>query len=117
MTATPSRRPSSTVTGKPGRDDGEEDDVRRRQLLASLALTAAGAASTRISRGIPPAYPPESPDAGLDDILISRVRDAMLGLAPSPRRFPLASCVQGWPPRWPTFTTAGTAGWPTGSPG
>lgn len=84
VTATPSRRPSSTVTGKPGRDDGEEDDVRRRQLLASLALTAAGAASTRISRSTPPAYPPESPDAGLDDILISRVRDAMLGLAPVP---------------------------------
>ncbi len=58
--------------------------MRRRQLLASLALTAAGAASTRISRGTPPAYRPESPDAGLDDILISRVRDAMLGLAPVP---------------------------------
>lgn len=40
VTGASCRGASSTVAGEPGREDGE---VRRRQLLANLALTAAGA--------------------------------------------------------------------------
>ncbi len=72
---------SSTVAGRPGPDDGREDDVRRRQLLASLALTAAGAV-TAGTAGPPPALP--AGESGLGELLIGQVRDAMLGLAPSP---------------------------------
>jgi transcriptional regulator with XRE-family HTH domain len=61
--------------------DAEENDVRRRQLLANLALTAAGAITTQTADP-PPA--PAAGDSGLDDLLTSQVRDAMLGLAPGP---------------------------------
>jgi transcriptional regulator with XRE-family HTH domain len=59
--------------------DAEENDVRRRQLLANLALTAAGAITTQTADP-PPA--PVAGDSGLADQLTSQVRDAMLGLAP-----------------------------------
>jgi hypothetical protein len=70
---------SSTVAVQGGREDGD-DPVRRRQLLAGLALTAAGAATTQ-GTGSGPA-PAASGEPGAGDRLISRVRDAMLGLAP-----------------------------------
>jgi transcriptional regulator with XRE-family HTH domain len=77
-TSTSSRGASSTVAGEPGREDGE---VRRRQLLANLALTAAGAVS---ARGADPLPEPSSAETRLGDLLISRTRDAMLGLVPGP---------------------------------
>lgn len=55
--------------------------MRRRQLLANLALTAAGAISIRVADP-PPAS--ASSETRLGDLLITRVRDAMLGLAPGP---------------------------------
>jgi transcriptional regulator with XRE-family HTH domain len=72
---------SSTVAGRSGPDDSGEDDVRRRQLLASLALAAAGAV-TAGTADLPPALP--AGESGLGELLIGQVRDAMLGLAPSP---------------------------------
>ncbi len=53
--------------------------MRRRQLLASLAVTAA--AATAPFRVGPPA---QSGEAASGELLIARVRDAMLGLAPGP---------------------------------
>ena len=78
VTSAPSRGVSSTVAGEPG---GEDDEVRRRQLLASLALTAAGAVGAQATGAAHANAPGE---AGLADLLISRVRDAMLGLVPGP---------------------------------
>ena len=66
------------MAGEPG---GEDDEVRRRQLLASLALTAAGAVGAQATG---PAHENAPGEAGLADLLISRVRDAMLGLVPGP---------------------------------
>jgi Helix-turn-helix domain len=76
----PSRTVSSTVAGEPGGRDG---DVRRRQLLAALGAAAVGAAGSGGNAGVPP---PAPADAGLGELLVSRVRDAMLGLAPVPSR-------------------------------
>lgn len=78
VTSALSRSASSTVAGERGREDGE---VRRRQLLANLALTAAGAISAQVAD--PPPAPP-STETSLGDLLITRMRDAMLGLAPGP---------------------------------
>jgi transcriptional regulator with XRE-family HTH domain len=58
----------------------EADEVRRRQMLASLGLAAASAASTRIS-GI--GYSSAPAEERPEEVLVSRVRDAMLGLAPA----------------------------------
>ena len=44
VTAGSAQQPCFTVAAKPGQEDGE-DPVRRRQLLASLAVTAAAAAA------------------------------------------------------------------------
>jgi transcriptional regulator with XRE-family HTH domain len=56
----------------------EADEVRRRQLLATLGLAAAGAT------GIPgTGYPPAPADERPEEVLVGRVRDAMLGLAPA----------------------------------
>jgi transcriptional regulator with XRE-family HTH domain len=74
--AAPSPRSSSTVAVEPGCEDGE-DPMRRRQLLANLAVTAAGASV----HGVTAAPPAEGPTG---ELLITRVRDAMLALAPSP---------------------------------
>jgi len=78
MTVEPPRMPCSTVAANPGQEDGE-DPVRRRQLLASLAVTAAAAAAP-FHRG--PAA--QSGEAASGDLLIARVRDAMLGLTSGP---------------------------------
>ena len=78
VTSASSRSASSTVAGEPGREEG---GVRRRQLLANLALTAAGAIGAQVASP-PPAS--ASSEAKLGDLLITRVRDAMLGLAPGP---------------------------------
>jgi transcriptional regulator with XRE-family HTH domain len=72
---------SSTVAGRPGPDDGREDDVQRRQLLASLALTVAGAVTTRAADPLPELPVGENT---LGDLLTGQVRDAMLGLVPRP---------------------------------
>jgi hypothetical protein len=68
--------------------------VRRRQLQANLALTAAGAISACVAD--PPPAPP-STETKLGDLLITRMRDAMLGLAPPPlRHFPGAGYAPDW---------------------
>jgi transcriptional regulator with XRE-family HTH domain len=78
VSGVPSRAVSFTVPGEPG---GRDDDVRRRQLLAALGAAAAGAAGNRVVGAVPPALPG---DARVGELLVSRVRDAMLGLAPVP---------------------------------
>jgi transcriptional regulator with XRE-family HTH domain len=77
----PGRATSFTVAGEPGRDD----DVRRRQLLASLGITAASAAGARIS-----AIPARPDDARMGEVLVGRVRDALLGMLPVPERASVA---------------------------
>jgi transcriptional regulator with XRE-family HTH domain len=72
-----SRAAWSSVAGGRGERD---DDVRRRQLLATLGVAAASAAS-RPAAGAATAMPG---DAGLAELLVARVRDAMLGLAQTP---------------------------------
>jgi len=80
---TPGRgRPAAVarrVSAEPGWEDGE-DPVRRRQLLASLAATAAAAAGVTAIAGPASAEGISAPG----DLLIGRVRDAMLGLGPAP---------------------------------
>jgi transcriptional regulator with XRE-family HTH domain len=61
-----------------GCEDGET--VRRRQLLASLVVTAAAAAGSSLPGG----GTPEAGEASSGELLITRVRDAMLGLDPVP---------------------------------
>jgi transcriptional regulator with XRE-family HTH domain len=67
----------STVAHAAGGEDGE-DPVRRRQLLANLAVTAAAAAGSSLHGGGTLAVG-ETSACGL---LVERVRDAMLGLNP-----------------------------------
>ncbi|QIZ37954.1 helix-turn-helix domain-containing protein [Saccharopolyspora sp. ASAGF58] len=72
------RLPTSKVQERSGREDGE-DPVRRRQLLANLAVTAATAAGAPLlltTTGGPVS------EAALGPVLITRLRDAMLGLHP-----------------------------------
>jgi len=102
---------SSTVAGESG---GRDDDVRRRQLLAALGAAAAGAAGSRVATAAPPAVPR---DARIGELLVSRVRDAMLGLAPVPSRVSagavragLDSAGQGAVGRSPAVAASG-AGW------
>jgi transcriptional regulator with XRE-family HTH domain len=76
----PSGLRPSRVAGKPG---GRDDDVRRRQLLAVLGAAAASVAGSRAGAAVPPVTP-RSAEVG--DLLVSWVRDAMLGLAPAPAR-------------------------------
>ncbi|MGD0559282.1 MAG: helix-turn-helix transcriptional regulator, partial [Streptosporangiaceae bacterium] len=74
--AAPSGSTWSTVAGRTRQAVGQEEgDVRRRQLLASLAFATAGAVTADLPAG----------SAGTGEIFVSRVRDAMLGLAPAPR--------------------------------
>lgn len=64
--------------GKAGtvrREDGE-DPVRRRRLLANLAVTAAAAAGA----SLPPDAAGPVDEAALGELLVDRLRDAMLGL-------------------------------------
>ena len=79
-TAGPSRVSSLTVAGGTGREDGE-DPVRRRQLLVHLAVTAAATATTQLTGQIRASA---SGAASTGDLLVSRIRDAMLGLTPAP---------------------------------
>jgi transcriptional regulator with XRE-family HTH domain len=74
----PLRAAWSSVAGGLGERD---DDVRRRQLLATLGVAAASAAGVSAPGEAATAAPG---DVGLGELLISRVRDAMLGLAPAP---------------------------------
>ena len=76
----PSRLVPSRVAGEPG---GRDDDVRRRQLLAALGAAAAGAAGSRAGAAVPLVVPR---GAEVGELLVSQVRDAMLGLAPAPAR-------------------------------
>jgi transcriptional regulator with XRE-family HTH domain len=80
VSGVPSRPAASRVAPEAG---GKDDDMRRRQLLAALGAAAAGAAGGRAAAAVPPVVP-EGPRVG--DLLVSRVRDAMLGLAPVPAR-------------------------------
>ncbi|MFD8509683.1 helix-turn-helix domain-containing protein [Streptomyces antimycoticus] len=72
------RLPEPTVE-IPGHEDGE-DAVRRRKLLANLAITAAAAAGAPIT-GTSHA---SSAQARPGDLLVAGLRDAMLGLGASP---------------------------------
>lgn len=74
----PPRAVSSSVAGGPGERD---DEVRRRQLLASLGVAAASLAGARVPVT---ARPSLEGDPGVGELLVSRVRDAMLGLMPVP---------------------------------
>ncbi|MFF2065142.1 helix-turn-helix domain-containing protein [Streptomyces sp. NPDC058200] len=65
--------------GNPGWEDGE-DAVRRRKLIAGLAATAAAAAGSPLT-GSAAAQADEAP---LGELLIARLRDAMLGLGTAP---------------------------------
>jgi transcriptional regulator with XRE-family HTH domain len=77
----PSRLVPSRVAGEPG---GRDDDVRRRQLLAALGAAAATAAGSRAAGAVPTVAPRSGAEVG--ELLVSQVRDAMLGLAPTPAR-------------------------------
>lgn len=73
--------PAATVgTSIATRADGGDDPVRRRQLLASLGLAAAGTAAVRVP-GV--GYAAVTEGRRSEEVLVSRVRDAMLGLAPA----------------------------------
>jgi transcriptional regulator with XRE-family HTH domain len=63
----------------------EDDPVRRRQLLASLAVTAAAAAGA----SFPGSAVARAGHASTGTLLISRVRDAMLGLDQTSAPIPL----------------------------
>jgi transcriptional regulator with XRE-family HTH domain len=76
----PSRVVPSRVADEPG---GRDEDVRRRQLLAALGVAAAGAAGGRAGAAVPLVA---QRGVGTGELLVSRVRDAMLGLAPAPAR-------------------------------
>ncbi len=69
------RLPPSRVAGTARWEDGE-DPVRRRQLLANLAVTAAAAAGAPVLTGSAPLVN----EAALGEVLVGRIRDAMLGL-------------------------------------
>jgi hypothetical protein len=71
--------PATVSTRIATRTDGGEDPVRRRQLLASLSLAVAGAAGARM----PGADCVPVAEGRPEDVLVSRVRDAMLGLSPA----------------------------------
>jgi hypothetical protein len=73
-----SRAAGSSVAGGLG---GRDDNVRRRQLLATLGVAAASAAGASALGASASATPG---DAGAGELMVSRVRDAMLGLAPVP---------------------------------
>jgi hypothetical protein len=68
----PGSIPTPIVARGAGCEDGE-DPVRRRQLLASLTVTAAAAA-------LPGTGAAQASEAASGQLLIARVRDAMLGL-------------------------------------
>jgi hypothetical protein len=90
MTAAQRGSLSSTVASRTGRDRGEEDEVRRRQLMASLAATAAAAVTARI-----PLPPSRLDDSMIGDALVSGVRDAMLGLTADPAGVPASELRSG----------------------
>ncbi|MGK5631050.1 helix-turn-helix domain-containing protein [Streptomyces sp. URMC 123] len=69
-------RPRLAGTARPG---GGEDAVRRRKLLANLAVTAAAAVGAPI---LPSGSKPAGNGAAVGEVLVARVRDAMLGLHP-----------------------------------
>ncbi|MEV7284087.1 helix-turn-helix transcriptional regulator [Streptomyces sp. NPDC093252] len=78
ITAFP-RIPATRVGGS-GREDGE-DPVQRRKLLRGLAATAAAAAgSSLLGNGTATA----AEEALLGELLVARIRDAMLGLGNAP---------------------------------
>ncbi|MCX5336854.1 helix-turn-helix domain-containing protein [Streptomyces sp. NBC_00140] len=64
--------------GSSGREDGE-DPLRRRKLITGLAATAAAAAgSPFLGSGAA-----QADEAFLGDLIVARLRDAMLGLGPA----------------------------------
>ncbi|MFE1957725.1 helix-turn-helix domain-containing protein [Streptomyces sp. NPDC059479] len=67
------RLPASMVRNLGSEDS--EDAVRRRKLLANLAVTAAAAAGTPLTRGST-----ADGDILIGEVLVGRLRDAMLGL-------------------------------------
>ena len=91
MTAAQRGSLSSTVARRTSREDRDEgDQVRRRQLMASLAATAVAAATARTS--LPPS---RLDDSMLGDALVHGVRDAMLGLTPGPAGVPAGELRSG----------------------
>ncbi|WP_329425769.1 helix-turn-helix transcriptional regulator [Streptosporangium sp. NBC_01495] len=75
--------PSPIVASEAGWEDGE-DRVRRRQLLANLAVTAAAA----VGPILPDEGSAQASQTASRDLLINRARDAMLGLTSSPAPIP-----------------------------
>ncbi|MBP2402651.1 helix-turn-helix domain-containing protein [Streptomyces syringium] len=69
------RLPGPRVAGT-ARREGGEDPVRRRKLLANLAVTAAAAVGVPV---LPTGKTP-SEEGAVGEALVARVRDAMLGL-------------------------------------
>ena len=85
--------PSRLVPSRVAREPGERDeDVRRRQLLAVLGAATAGAAGSRVGVAVPPIAPR---GAEVGELLVSQVRDAMLGLAPTPARVSVGAVRAG----------------------
>jgi len=83
-TAGASGVPSSLVPSRVAREpEGRDDGVRRRQLLAALGAAAASAAGSRAGAAVPLITPT---GAEVGELLVSQVRDAMLGLASAPAR-------------------------------
>ncbi|MCC2280536.1 helix-turn-helix domain-containing protein [Streptomyces sp. ET3-23] len=74
-TAAYPRLPRPRVAETARREDGE-GSVRRRKLLANLAVTAAAA----VGAPILPTGKTSAEDAAVGEVLVARVRDAMLGL-------------------------------------
>lgn len=72
------RMPAHRV-GSPGWEDGE-DPVRRRKLIAGLAATAAAAAGPPLTGS----GTAQADEALLGELLVARLRDAMLGLGTAP---------------------------------
>jgi transcriptional regulator with XRE-family HTH domain len=69
----------ATVAKTTGPQAEEDDPVRRRQLLANLAVTAAATAGVSLAgNGL------VAGEVNAGELLIARVRDAMLGLNPQP---------------------------------
>ncbi|MCX4826508.1 helix-turn-helix domain-containing protein [Streptomyces sp. NBC_01142] len=81
------RMPAPRV-GSHGREDGE-DPLRRRKLIAGLAATAATAATSPLLG--PGTATAQTDETLLGDLLVTSLRDAMLGLGQAPAVPPTAT--------------------------
>lgn len=77
--------------GRPG-SEGGEDPLQRRKLLAGLAATAAAAATPVLGSGTV-----QADEALLGELLVARLRDAMLGLGKAPAAPPAETLSSDFP--------------------